>query len=56
MKPILAYVDSGTGSLVVQLVAGGLAGLAALLKFRWTSIRERFRKDPDPARSAAAEE
>jgi hypothetical protein len=55
MNPILAYVDAGTGSLVIQLVAGGLAGLAAFLKFRWTRIRERFRKERDPARPAAAE-
>jgi hypothetical protein len=56
LNPILAYVDAGTGSLVLQLVAGGLAGLAALLRFRWASIRERFRKDRDPARPAVAEE
>ncbi len=53
---ILAYIDAGSGSLLVQLLAGGLAGGIAFARFRWTSIRERLRKDGDPARSAAAAE
>ena len=30
-----AYLDPGAGSLVLQLILGGLAGLAVLLKLYW---------------------
>jgi hypothetical protein len=46
MAPILAYIDPGAGSLLIQLLVGGLAGLAALLKFRWKQIRAAFPKKP----------
>ena len=41
MNPIIAYIDAGSGSLVVQLLAGGLAGAAAFIRFRWSNIRGR---------------
>jgi hypothetical protein len=40
---IFSYIDAGSGSLLVQLMAGGAAGLIAFLRFRWGSIRRRFR-------------
>ena len=46
MQPILAYIDPGAGSLLIQLLIGGLAGLAALVKFRWNRIRAAFAKKP----------
>ena len=46
MQPILAYIDPGAGSLLIQLLIGGLAGLAALIKFRWNRIRAAFSKKP----------
>jgi len=46
----LAYLDAGSGSLLLQLLVGGLAGLAAFARFRWTRIRSRF------SRSAKAED
>lgn len=46
MQPILAYIDPGAGSLLIQLLIGGLAGLAALVKFRWNRIRAAFTKKP----------
>lgn len=46
MNPILAYIDPGAGSLLIQLVIGGIAGLAALIKFRWNRIRAAFSKKP----------
>jgi len=36
---IFAYLDPGTGSLLIQLLVGGFAGLATFIKFRWGSIR-----------------
>ena len=38
--------SSGAGSLLIQLLIGGLAGLAALIKFRWSRIRAVFSKKP----------
>jgi hypothetical protein len=38
----LAYLDAGTGSLIVQTVLGGAAGLAVLFK---TSGRRLFKRN-----------
>ncbi len=46
---MLAYIDSGSGSLLVQLLAGGVAGVFAFARFRWTSIHHRFRKNGNRA-------
>lgn len=35
-----AYIDPGAGSLLVQLLVGGLAGLAAFARFRWERIKQ----------------
>jgi hypothetical protein len=40
-----AYLDAGTGSMVIQLLLGGLAGLAVLVKLSWRRLRDRFRPD-----------
>jgi hypothetical protein len=40
---IFSYIDAGSGSLLVQLAAGGAAGLIAFFRFRWGGIRRRFR-------------
>jgi hypothetical protein len=40
-----AYLDPSTGSMVLQVVAGGIiAGLAAM-KLYWTRIRSVLRRD-----------
>lgn len=46
MHLIFAYIDPGAGSLLIQLLIGGLAGLAALVKFRWNRIKATFSKKP----------
>ena len=35
MRPFLAYLDPGTGSLIVQLVLGGAAAVAVTAKLWW---------------------
>ncbi|CAN5801606.1 MAG: hypothetical protein LC739_11560 [Actinobacteria bacterium] len=40
---IFAYIDPGTGSLLVQALLGGIAGLAVYLK---TTGRRLFRRTP----------
>ena len=38
----LAYIDGGTGSLIVQAALAGVLGLAATLKIYWAQIKMRF--------------
>lgn len=37
--PLVAYIDVGIGSLLMQLLLGGVAGLAAFAKLKWKSVR-----------------
>lgn len=39
--PVVAYIDVGIGSLFVQLLLGGVAGLMAFARLRWKSLRQR---------------
>lgn len=41
---VFGYLDAGTGSLVLQLLVGGLAGLAAFVRFRWGTVKGWFRR------------
>ena len=40
----LAYIDAGSGSLLAQLIVGGLAGVATFAKFRWHQVRSVFQR------------
>ena len=42
--PAYAYVDPGTGGMLVQLVTGGVAGLFVLARLYWTRVKDSFRK------------
>jgi hypothetical protein len=48
----LAYLDAGTGSLIVQTVLGGAAGLAVYFK---TTGRRLFKRGASPTPEAAEE-
>jgi hypothetical protein len=46
-----AYLDPGSGSLLVQLLLGGLAGVAVAARVLWRRLRERLpggRREPAP--------
>lgn len=44
----LAYIDPGSGSYYVQLIAAGLGGMALLLRQLWSRIRYPSRRSrPD---------
>lgn len=47
-----AYLDPGTGSMLLQVILGGIAGLLVAGKLFWnrilTFLRIRKPKDPDP--------
>jgi hypothetical protein len=40
--PAYAYVDPGTGGMLIQLVTGGVAGLLVLARLYWSRIKETF--------------
>lgn len=54
MDPVLGYLDPGSGSVILQALLGGLAGLAVALKMFGRRILDFFRigrsrsKDADP--------
>ena len=48
---VLAYLDPGTGSMLVQLLVGGVAAAAVTAKLYWHRLLRllRIRKDePEP--------
>ncbi|WP_229402029.1 hypothetical protein [Micromonospora okii] len=42
----LAYLDAGSGSLIVQAVVGGVAGAAVAARLYWRRLTARFRRRP----------
>jgi hypothetical protein len=43
--PAHAYLDAGSASLIVQMIAGGAAGALVVLKLYWQKIAGIFRND-----------
>ena len=58
MSTLLAYLDPGSGSMILQILAGGLAAVAVTAKLYWRRLTRflRIRKDdePQPAPADAA--
>lgn len=49
LTPLWAYFDPGSGSLVLQAVVGGAAGLVVFAKYLWTTAAPRlFRNSKAP--------
>ena len=42
-RPAYAYIDPGSGSMLVQLLLGGFAGFAVIVKLYWARLTERVR-------------
>ena len=38
-----AYIDPGSGSVLLQLILGGIAGIGVVAKLYWGQIKERYR-------------
>jgi hypothetical protein len=58
MSSLFAYLDAGTGSILLQALMGGFAGLVVLSKLAWQSVcRRRAGRshDTDIAREAVVE-
>lgn len=52
-RPAAAYLDPTSGSLLLQIILGGVAGLAVIFKLFWHRLRGWFRpgreeQDPNP--------
>ena len=47
MTTVLAYLDPGSGSMILQILAGGVAAVAVTAKLYWNRILRflRIRKD-----------
>jgi hypothetical protein len=39
-----AYLDPGSGSMMLQLLLGGVVGIAAILKLYWNAFAGLFRR------------
>ena len=42
-EPALAYLDPGTGGMLIQIILGGVAGLAVAGKLFWHQLKSFFR-------------
>lgn len=55
---VIAYLDPGSGSMILQIVAGGLAAAAVTAKLYWARLMRllRIRRDePRPERADTSE-
>ncbi len=48
-----AYLDPGSGSMLVQLLLGGAAGIGVILKLTWQRLRTRLKPQPPAERRSA---
>ena len=48
--PAFAYIDPGTGSMILQLLLAGVAGLGVLCKLFWHRITGFFRRSKAPTK------
>jgi hypothetical protein len=56
MTTVLAYLDPGSGSMILQIIAGGLAAVAVTAKLYWNRVLKflRIKKDePETAKTDA---
>ena len=59
MTTVLAYLDPGSGSMILQILAGGVAAVAVTAKLYWNRVLRflRIRKDePETAETPARQE
>ena len=45
----LAYLDAGSGSLIIQALVAGAAGAAVALKLGWRRLTGKLRRKPASA-------
>ena len=42
MTTVLAYLDPGSGSMILQIIAGGVAAVAVTAKLYWNRLLASF--------------
>jgi hypothetical protein len=54
MTTLVAYLDPGSGSMILQILAGGVAAVAVTAKLYWRRLMRflRIRKDEPEAEPA----
>jgi hypothetical protein len=45
--PLYAYLDPGTGSLIIQALIAGIVGVLYVIKIYWQKIKSLFIKESD---------
>lgn len=55
IKPIVLYLDPGTGATLVQLALAGTAGIAAAGKLRMNKIKRRMAREAQADQEQTAE-
>ncbi len=57
MTTVLAYLDPGSGSMILQIIAGGLAAVAVTAKLYWNRLLRFLRiKKAEPETTASTTE
>ena len=51
-----AYLDPGSGSMLVQLLLGGVAGAAVIMKLGWQRFKDMFRSSSAKERDTKSNE
>jgi hypothetical protein len=55
MRTVLAYLDPGSGSQIMTVVAGGFAALAVTLKLYWNRLLKLLRiRKPEEERAESS--
>jgi len=54
MSTVLAYLDPGSGSMILQIIAGGVAAVAVTAKLYWNRLLRFFRIRKDEPEAAEA--
>ena len=57
--PAYAYLDPGTGGMLLQLLVGAIAGSLVFLRLKWTQVKgffSRKQRTPDAVASQSTED
>ena len=55
VQPAHAYLDPGAGSMLLQVILGGAAGIAVLARVVWKRLTSRSARNPPPDTGACQE-
>jgi hypothetical protein len=53
---VLAYLDAGTGSIIIQTIVGGLAAIGVVSRVYWSKIKNFFRRGGASTETTATSE